>query len=386
MTYKSIKGKKISTLGMGNMRLPKDGGGHIDEKKALEIIDYAYQNGVNYYDTAYRYHSGESELFIGKALSRYPRDTWYLATKFPGHMMQYKDGKLEMIGYLSGETIGSVEEVFEDQLERCGVEYFDFYLLHNVSESSFEFYTNEKLNIMGYLRSQKEKGRIRHLGFSSHGRADTIKNFLDLEGDCIDIVQIQLNYLDWKMQQAEDKYELLVKREMPIVAMEPVRGGSLASLGEESDKVLKAARPDYSIASWAFRYLQSLPGIYIALSGMTTLEQITENVKIFSNPEPMSDSEKTLLEKAMQAIIDLIPCTSCRYCCEGCPKELDIPKLISMYNEMKYNNAPIRFAIKSMEEHELPSACISCGSCAKLCPQNIDIPAMMTEFDKMINR
>ncbi|MDR1532336.1 MAG: aldo/keto reductase [Clostridiales bacterium] len=378
---------RISSLGLGNMRLPTEGEDkHIDVQKAQEIIEYAYENGVNYFDTAYGYHGGESERFVGRVLAQYPRGTWYLASKMPGHMMDFKDGKLGFKGYMSGlgssasGRIQSCPGIFEEQLEKCGVDYFDFYLLHNLCETSYGFYTDKDLRVVEHLLGQKKAGRIRHLGFSAHGRAETIDKFLNVY-DCFEFVQIQLNYMDWILQDAGRKYEVITRRRLPVIVMEPCRGGKLASLGREQDAMLKAARPEDSVVSWAFRYLQSLEGVSVVLSGMTTMEQLKENIAIFSKHDPVTDEEKTMLDRAVKSLMNLVPCTACRYCCDGCPQGLDIPKLISLYNEVSYEKPfTLNFTMDAMTEAEMPSACIACGACSAMCPQNIDIPGVMGRF------
>jgi predicted aldo/keto reductase-like oxidoreductase len=394
MIYKPFKNMQLSWLGMGNMRLPKvEGHGEkIDERKALELVEYAYQNGVNYFDTAYRYHAGESEIFTGKALEQYPRDTFYLATKMPGHMMVYEGGAYRFTSLLAHAQPRSPQNIFEEQLEKCRVDYFDFYLLHNLCEASYDFYTNEEIGIIPYLLEQKRKGRIWHLGFSAHGRPETIDKFLNLskkqyEG-CFEFVQIQLNYLDWALQEAEKKYNIIAKHGLPIISMESCRGGRLVSLGEKSDSLLREKRPDDSIVSWAFRYLQSLSQVQIVLSGMNTMEQLKENIRLFSKNDPATPDEKDLLDIAIKPLINLVPCTSCHYCCENCPKTLDIPKLIAMYNEAKnadnHSWMVLGFTLDAMKEMELPQSCIGCGRCVKLCPQGIAIPDIMQKFAELL--
>jgi len=390
MIYKQFKDKKLSYLGMGNMRLPKvEGQGEkIEEAKAREIIEYAYQNGVNYFDTAYRYHGGESETFVGEVLEQFPRDTFYLATKMPGHMMEYKDGVYKFTGLLASREPRTPQQIFEEQLERCRVDYFDFYLLHNICETAWDFYTSEEIGVVDYLLKQKKAGRIRHLGFSAHGRADTIDKFLS-KYDCFEFVQIQINYLDWTLQNAGKKYEVITKHGLPVITMESCRGGRLVSLNPEADAMLKKARPNDSIVSWAFRFLQSLPNVPVILSGMTTLEQLKENIALFSREDPTTDQEKELLQQAIKTIVDMVPCTGCFYCTEACPQKLDIPRLISMYNEMRFNaetSIMKNFTLKAMTEKELPSACIACGACSKLCPQGIDIPSALKQFSDMLEK
>lgn len=387
MIYKTFHGWELSHLGMGAMRLPTNGGGWrdpIDEPKARALIEYLYEQGVNYFDAAYRYHNGESEVFVGKVLSQYPRETWHLATKMPGHMMEVKDGRLGFIGYLTGFQADSPADIFEDQLARCGVEYFDVYMLHNVCDASLAVYMDEQVGMVSYLQEQKAAGRIRHLGFSTHGRADTIERFLEWR-DCWDLVQMQLNYLDWTVQNAKRTYEMLVRRGIPVVAMEPCRGGKLATLGDELVAPLRQARPEDSVASWAFRFCKSLPNVQVVLSGMSTMEQAIENVQTLSDPAPLAEQELALLEGVVDSMVDLVPCTACGYCLEACPKDLGIPSLIALYNELSFEpSGGVHYAIRALSEAALPSNCIACGECARLCPQGIEIPEVMAKLTQAI--
>jgi predicted aldo/keto reductase-like oxidoreductase len=390
MIYQTFKELRLSRLGMGAMRLPKaEGQGEkIDEAKALELIDYVYEKGVNYFDTAYRYHGGGSETFVGRALSRYRRDSFYLATKMPGHMMEYQNGAYRFTGLLAHAPPRSPREVFEEQLEKCRTDYFDFYLLHNLCEKAYDFYTNEETSVIPYLIEQQKKGRIRHLGFSAHCRPETLETFLHWAekrfGPCFEFVQIQLNYLDWTLQEAGKKYDIITKHGLSVITMESCRGGRLVSLGGKGDALLKQRRPHDSVVSWAFRFLQSLPNVQVVLSGMSTIEQARENIALFSKDDPVTEDERKLLDQAVKPLLDLVPCTGCRYCCEGCPQTLDIPKLLSLYNEAKLDEpftwAQLGFTLDAMTKAELPGACIRCGACTKLCPQNIDIPGIMNKF------
>ena len=267
MYYNEISGVKVSALGMGNMRLPKiEGQGEkIDWEKAQEIIDYAMSHGITYYDTAYRYHAGESERFLGAALKKYPRDRFLLASKFPGHMMEKKEnGIMGFTSMLSGHPDSTVDAVFREQLDKCQVNYFDFYLLHNVNEKSVSFYNDPEIGVIGYLLKQKAEGRIRHLGFSTHAAsAATIDNFLNKYEGVFEFVQIQLNYLDWKLQDAKGKVDVIAKHGLKIVVMEGIRGGRLAGLPEAQTGKLKAVRKEDSPARWALRWLQSIPELRI---------------------------------------------------------------------------------------------------------------------------
>jgi predicted aldo/keto reductase-like oxidoreductase len=391
MIYKQFGDLKLSHLGMGNMRLPTIGErGPIDEEKARKVIEYAYDNGVNYFDTAFRYHEGESETFSGKILNQFPRDTWNLATKFPGHMLDKEGDKLVFTGFGSTrlEYFDSIEQIFEMQLVKCGVEYFDFYLLHGLGEGSFDFYRDPDLGIIDFILSKKKAGQIKHIGFSTHARAESIEQYLSHWKDVFEFVQIQINYLDWTLQNAKEKLEIITNHGLHVIAMEPVRGGRLASLPESAEAILKAARPDDSPAAWALRFLQGLPdqGITVILSGMTEMEHVVENVKVLSTNNPTTMDENALLQKAVESMTNMVPCTACRYCDEGCPEKLDISKLISIYNEAVHDGSVRRAGgvLAFMNDNELPAACIACGECVKLCPQEIDVPEIMSKFAYMI--
>lgn len=372
MIYKTFKDLKLSALGFGAMRLPTLENGLIDEAGAEKMVAYAYENGVNYYDTAFGYHGGESERFIGRALAKFPRDTWYLATKFPGY---------------ESRSRWDPEAVFEEQLKKCGVDYFDFYLLHNVCENTIKTYLNPKWGIIDYLLTQKESGRIRHLGLSSHAGTDTFLKFLDLCGDKMEFCQIQLNSLDWMLQDAKAKYETLTERGIPIWVMEPVRGGKLAVLSAANEAKLKAARPDESIAAWSFRWLQALPQVRMVLSGMTKLEQVQDNIKTFAAEKPLNKDEKKLFDEITAGLTEMLPCTVCRYCCAGCPQELDIPTLLALYNDCRFQPSVIvSMAVDAMEPGKRPSACVACGQCQQVCPQNIDVAEALKHFQSMLDK
>jgi hypothetical protein len=368
--YKEFKDLKLSTLGFGAMRFPVDEKTRkIDEEKATEMIEHAYNNGVNYFDTAFFYHGGESERLLGKALAKFPRDSWYYGTKFPGNFIAYKDDKLLFDAEWAGMekmTFNTPAAVFEYQLKNCGVDYFDFYMIHNITESTYSFYTNEKLGIIDYLLEQKKAGKIKHLGISTHGRYETIDRFLN-SYDCFEFALMQLNYLDWSLQEAGKKYELLTKRGVPVIVMEPVRGGKLADPGEKAEAILKAARPNDTPASWAFRFLQSLPNIPVIISGMTTMEQLKENIGIFSKEASMAESEKAVLMQVAETFGDFVPCTSCRYCVDACPMQLDIPMLLTLHNENCFESSwMVGGAIRSMKEDKKPHNCTGCGACSRI--------------------
>ena len=259
MIYKNFQDLKLSALGMGAMRLPTIDGddSKIDEAASEKMVAYAMEKGINYYDTAWGYHGEHSELVMGKLLNKYPRESYYLATKFPGYDLSNMD---------------KVESIFERQLEKCGVAYFDFYLFHNVCEMNIDAYLDPKYGIFEYLMKQKENGRIRHLGFSAHGSVEVMKRFLDAYGEQMEFCQIQMNYLDWTFQDAKGKVDLLREHHIPVWVMEPVRGGKLASLPEQHAAKLKALRPEEGIPAWAFRFLQSFEDVVVTLSGMSNFE------------------------------------------------------------------------------------------------------------------
>lgn len=374
MIYRNFKGKNLSLLGFGAMRLPllPDKSGEVDEKLVAEMVRYAMEHGVNYYDTAYPYHNAKSEIIIGKALKQFPRESYYLATKYPGHQISES--------YYP-------EEIFEEQLKKCGVSYFDFYLLHNVYENSIGTYTDSKWGIVDYFVKQKQLGRIKHLGFSCHGMQNILEDFLNQYGDVMEFCQIQVNYLDWTLQDAKAKYELLAGCKIPVWVMEPVRGGKLANLDKASKEKLEKFQPEASAASWAFRWLQGLENVKMILSGMSDMEQVRDNVHTFEALNPLTKEEEYVLMEIAEGMKDSVPCTACRYCCGDCPKGLDIPKLLSLYNEMRVSPSfNVGMTIDSMEHGSRPSACIGCKRCAKVCPQKIDIPEAMKEFAGMLEK
>jgi len=388
MIYTPFQDKKLPKLGFGGMRLPVGADGSIDEEKANELIEHALDNGVNFFDTSYFYHGGESQRFLGRSLNRFPRESWYLATKMPGNMVRVTDdGMIELSGMgMKPRMFKDAAEIFEFQLSECGVEYFDFYLLHNIAENTFDTYTDKNLGIVEYLREQKRNGRIRHLGFSAHGRAETIGKFLDIYNG-FEFAMIQINYLDWTIQDAGKKYELLTQHNIPVFAMEPVRGGKLANMNEEACKLLRGARPDDSDAAWAFRFLTSFPNMCTVFSGMSSLEQLKENIEIFSKNEPLTEGEREVLNKVVGTVTELVPCTDCKYCASACPIGLDIPKLLTMYNEAGYEVSwSLNTVLRTMTEAEKPAACIGCGVCEPLCPQGIGISEALSKFASVLNK
>ena len=369
--YRAFQDLQLSALGMGAMRLPVVDGddSRIDESAAFEMVDIAMKSGVNYYDTAWGYHNGNSELVMGKALARYPRETFYLATKFPGYDLS---------------NMPKVQEIFEKQLGKCQVEYFDFYLFHNVCEMNIDAYLDPQYGIYEYLLEQKKNGRIRHLGFSAHGDYNVIQRFLDAYGKDMEFCQLQLNYLDWEFQNAKQKVELLNQWNIPVWVMEPLRGGKLASLSPENEGKLKALRPEESVPAWAFRYLQSIPSVKVILSGMSNRQQMEENIQTFAEDKPLSEKEREAIYSIAEGMVKKIalPCTACHYCTSHCPQGLDIPGLLALYNEHCFTEggfiAPM--ALSAIPAEKQPSACIGCRSCEAVCPQGIKISEAMADF------
>ena len=370
MIYKKFKDLDISLLGFGLMRLPVNEDGTVNEEKTAEMVDLAMKNGVNYYDTAWPYMNGTSENVIGRILKNYPRESFYLADKYPGHVVADK--------YDPAGT-------FEKQLAKCQVDYFDFYLLHNICENTLGVYEDPQWGIFDYFIEQKKQGRIKHLGLSSHADMPTLKYILDKYGKDMEFIQLQINYFDWTVQRAKEKYELVAEYGLPIIIMEPVRGGKLANLHQESKDALNAIRPGASDASFSLRWLEGLDGVLTVLSGMSDLEQVADNLKTFDHLDPLSEEEDRIVMEAAELLKDEVPCTACRYCTESCPMGLDIPDLLFKYNQLRAGSAlTICMQVNAIPEDKRASACIACGACMEMCPQKIDIPKELADFDAKI--
>lgn len=374
MIYRDFKGKKISALGLGCMRLPTVNGkeGEIDVEKSAEMFDYAIKSGINYFDTAWDYHKGTSEQVTGEILSKYPRESYFLTSKFPGYNI---------------ENIKKKEEIFEEQLRRCRTDYFDFYLFHCITDTNIDTYLDTRHDLYGYVKQLKEDGRVRHVGFSVHASIDTTKRFLEKYGDTIEFIQVQLNYLDLTYQDAQAKIELARERGIPVWVMEPLRGGKLASLSEEYMGML-SHHASMSAVEWAFRFIQSIPEVAVTLSGMSSMEQLEDNVRIFSEIKPLSKEALATLDEIsrdMQAN-RLLPCTKCQYCVSACPLELNIPYLLRLYNEHTFTGGEfiVPPILRKVAKNRLPSACLGCRSCEAVCPQAIKISEVLSDFaDRM---
>ncbi len=368
-----LKGKKeeISLLGFGAMRLPVIDGveTNIDEKKVEEMVAYAMEHGINYYDTAYIYHMGESEKVMGKILQKYPRESFYLATKMPLGMIQSKQ---------------QVEEIFEDQLKKCKVDYFDFYLAHGLNSHAYE--TFKKYEVYDVLNKKKQEGKIKYLGFSFHDVPELLEEIVSKYK--WDFVQLQVNAIDWEMVNAQKQYEIAEKNGLQIIVMNPLRGGQLSTLNEESAAILKQANPDASLSSWGLRYVGSKPNILCTLSGMTTIDQLKDNVNTFTNFKPLDNKEQEVYKQAIEKykLSGAIACTGCKYCIE-CPVGIEIPKIFMMYNQhkngTKFRDWQFTMAYEQIPEDHRADKCINCGLCKTKCPQKLDIPNLLKEVDTL---
>ncbi|MGN0681037.1 MAG: aldo/keto reductase [Candidatus Fimisoma sp.] len=378
MIYNDFGNLKLSALGMGNMRLPVRNGNDndIDVETAREMISFCMKSGINYYDTAYGYHGGNSELVVGELLKEYERSSFYLASKFPGYDLS---------------NMTRVEEIFEEQLKKCRVEYFDFYMFHNVCEMNIDEYLNPEYGIFNYLMEQKKKGRIRHLGFSTHGDINCITRFLEAYGEHMEFCQIELNYFDYRFQNAKGKVRLLEEWNIPVWVMEPVRGGQLAELTPDAEARMREARPDEDIPAWAFRFLQSIPGVTVTLSGMSDMKQLKANISTYDESKPLDEAEMEMILGIADEMIrrTAVPCTGCHYCISKCPKGLDIPFLLKQYNEAMVSGAGdfiASMALSSIPADKQPECCINCHSCERVCPQTIKIPEELKKFAAKMGR
>ena len=362
MIFKNFQSIKLSTLGMGAMRLPMKDKDHIDYPKAHEILDRAYAAGINYFDTAYVYQGGDSEKCLGECMKKYPRDSYYIASKF--HVDANPD----------------YEAVFEEQLKRLQTDHIDFYLLHCLKDYNIDKYIND--GAVDYFIEQKKKGRITYLGFSTHADTDTLTRFADHYA--WDFAQIQMNYYDWAYGSTAQEYAILEARNIPIMVMEPVRGGRLATLTPEVEEMLRAVHPDWSMASWALRFVRSHPQVQVILSGMSTLEQLEDNLSTFSQPGGLNSQDYEILLKAGAQFKNQIqvPCTGCRYCVDECLMHIDIPAFMNLYNSYKVNGAWVLGDMDRMDSEGKPWDCIGCGACMGHCPQDIGIPDIMAELAK----
>ena len=365
-----FKDTELSRLGLGTMRLPvktkikREANPLIDYKEAQKLVDFAIESGINYFDTAYMYHAGKSEKFIGTALAKYPRESYYLADKLPIWMCRKPQ---------------DMEKIFKNQLERTGADYFDNYLLHALDGKNFA--KCEKYGAYDFVKQKQAEGKVKNIGFSFHGTIEDLK--LIVASHKWDFAQIQLNYLDWTNQQAKEQYDILTDAGIPVFIMEPVRGGKLADVSDDIEAMFKAAKPDHSIASWAIGFCASLPNVVTVLSGMYSLEQMQDNVDTLTDFVPFSEQENNICFNAASVMNkkDIIPCTGCDYCAD-CPKEIKISTIFSYYNKYKTGEIELDEAkalYNSLPEGANANACISCGKCKSHCPQQIDITGWLND-------
>ena len=351
-------GANPALLGFGCMRLPVDQAGRIREREAAAMIRQAMEGGINYYDTAYTYHKGESERFLGRILPQYPRDSYYLATKLPVWLV---------------ESLEDAKKYFEEQLEKLRQKRIDFYLLHSLDRERWE--RMQKLGVLDYLEEQRRQGRIRWLGFSFHDVFETFREILTARD--WDFCQIQLNYVDTRYQAGLAGLALARERGIPVVVMEPVKGGSLAQLPGEIQEPLNKLRPKDSPAAWALRWVASQPGVHVILSGMSTQQQLEENLALFHNLSPLTSQESGTLEQAARLLAARVKngCTGCKYCLP-CPQGVNIPRCFSIWNDYaKFGNADAmrQDYFSWMDAEERADRCIGCHTCEARCPQRIPI-------------
>lgn len=359
-----------SLLGFGCMRFPtltKDTP-EIDESLAQRMIDLAYSRGVTYYDTAYPYHNGLSELFIGKALKKYPRESFLLASKMPSWLIH---------------SVDDAKRIFTEQLQKCQVDYFDYYLCHALSTDMYKPY--QLPGVMDYLTELKNTGKIRHLGFSFHDTPDVLQRII--QSYPWDFVQIQCNYLDWTFQNAKQQYKIIEAAKIPCIIMEPVRGGTLATLCEESQAIFKAADSLASVASWAIRYAASKPNVLVVLSGMSNEEQTLDNLKTMTDFLPITDADQLIIDQALSAFLSsqTIPCTGCRYCLP-CPHGVQIPLMFKIINDYAVSGKHKRVFLTDYEAvltEERAANCVACGICMTHCPQKIQIPDRLHDINDL---
>lgn len=366
MEYVNIEklGERVSRLGFGCMRFPTTPEGTIDEPRAMAMLDTAYKAGVNYFDTAYFYHNRTSEAFVGRALARYPRKSVKLATKLPISLI---------------ESAGQAKEIFEGQFKSLQVEYFDFYLLHCINQKNWE--KVRRFGLIDFLLEQQKQGRIRHLGFSFHDSYELFEEVLTCRD--WDFCQIQFNYMDTDIQAGMKGYELAAQRGIPVIVMEPVKGGSLATLSEDICRRFTQARPDWSVASWAMRWVKSLPNCKIILSGMSDEAQVADNLATFAEPGGLTQEEQQVVRevRAMIEARTFVGCTDCKYCMP-CPFGVNIPQNFRMMNNFaKYSNeSRLCSEWKDMEEAERAGQCRRCGKCETACPQQLPIREKLHEI------
>ncbi len=364
----------MKKLGFGLMRLPMLNEKEIDVEQTKKMVDIFLERGFTYFDTAYMYLDYKSEIVAREALvNRYPRDKFTLTTKLPISMLKCKE---------------DMERIFNEQLQKCGVDFFDYYLLHNLGTKNYE--TAQKYNAFEFAMNKKKEGKIKTLGFSFHDKADVLDRILT-EHPEVEFVQLQINYLDWEDEIIQSKKccEVARKHNKPIIVMEPVKGGTLANIPNEAESLFKKYNSTASAPSWAVRYTASLDGVFMVLSGMSNIAQLKDNTDYMIDFKPLNETEKEIILKATEVIMDSkkIPCTTCRYCTQNCPKDIAIPDYFMLYNssvEERNENIDVQKGkySKICKTHGKGSDCIECHNCEGLCPQHIKITEMLKEITK----
>lgn len=349
----------LPRLGFGLMRLPvlKDKSDTIDYEEGQKMVDYAMSHGANYFDTSWIYHDGKSEVFIGDMLKKYPRESYYLANKMS-------------IWCVDGRE--NVAKMFEEQLKKCQTEYFDFYLMHSLNVDHWA--KCNEYGVYEYLQQQKSLGRIKHLGFSFHDVPALLEEIVAAHS--WDFAQIQLNYLDWEIYKSKEQYEILTNANIPVIVMEPIRGGALATLSDKAVAELKTYNSASSTAKWALRFVGGLENVFVTLSGMSNFAQMQENVATFTSFEALNSEELEVLERAKKLYLQAggIPCSGCKYCID-CPIKIDIPLIFAMWNQncMHKNDWSFLQSYDGLAEAHTADKCVNCQKCVKVCPQKINI-------------
>lgn len=382
MVYNDFMNERVSALGLGAMRLPlKDAGdlSSIDKEETRRMVSFALENGINYFDTAYVYHNGLSEGAIAEALQGYERGKYFLADKF----------------FIQADT--DYKKVFNTQLSRLKTSYIDNYLIHSIQDGNIDSYIES--GCIEFFSRMKEEGKIKHLGFSFHSSIDNLNKFIKVYD--WDFAQIQLNYFDYyninTLSNKRKEYEILTEKKIPLIIMEPLRGGSLSSFDSLNNSEVNAViskmnklHPDWSLSSWALRWLFRFSNIKLILSGMSCLMQVKDNVKTFQTKKVLTKEEEDLLLELLDQYKNsvVVPCTSCRYCTKTCPAALDIPTLLNLFNLysalLDWQKGEAIKKLRALPKERSSLSCLDCGECAKLCPQHIDIPGVMKKITKLI--
>ena len=371
--------KIMSKLGMGLMRLPlmdENDQTSIDYEEVNKMVDAYMDEGFDYFDTAFVYHEGVGEAAFRKCVvERYPRESFKIATKLP-------------LFVITEES--QLEPIFAQQLENCGVDYIDYYMLHNVSGFTENAWKN--VDLYSFIQKKKEEGYIKHIGISTHGNAEFLEEIL-FEHPELEFVLLQINYLDWEDEGIESRKCLEVARKYnkQVMIMEPYKGGFLADVPEEAEKIMKEYNPDRSVVSWAMRFVANIEDVEVVLTGASNLEQLESNIQEFNDADPLNDEEMEIISQVSEIINSniTVDCTKCRYCVDTCPEDIDIAKIFDLYNKHKlletdewtqFGNAYLNYS--KLDGVGIASDCIECENCIEECPQQINIPEVLKDVAK----